>query len=136
MVSGQDHSDAQTVPMALDKRLQEFARFEINWDGYGAPQIAEGAISRARSILSEAHTSLPKPFVSPTRHGGVGMEWKLEVGSELLLEVSRYGGLSYLLVVPQLDGEEEEIEGVVGSFRDLQSNHGPLATMKTRTGFP
>lgn len=44
------------------------------------------------------------------------MEWKLESGKELLLDVSSDAEVSYLLVTPLPDGGEEEID------RDIQSN--------------
>jgi hypothetical protein len=53
--------------------------------------------------------------------GGVGLEWKLESGKELLLEVSPAGDMSYLLVVPKPEGGEEETEDVVKGSQELES---------------
>ena len=105
----------------LERRLREFTGYQRDWDGYGAPPISPKAVSRAKSVIAQApiRQKAPNPFVSPTRHGGIGMEWKLDDRKELLLEVSRDGGLSYLLVVRRPDGEEEETEGVVGSAEEF-----------------
>ncbi len=62
---------------------------------------------------------LPKPFVAPTSAGGVGLEWEVESGKELLLEISPAGELSYLLVTPRPDGGESEIEDVIDGSAKL-----------------
>ncbi len=111
------------LPRVLSERLKRFAQLPQNWDSYGAPPISGRVIDEARNVLKRACTSsgfdLPIPFVSPTPEGGIGMEWKLESGKELLLEISSDGSASYLLVVPRPDGEEEDREDDIRSTEDL-----------------
>ena len=110
----------ERLPKSVLDRLNTLAQLPQNWDSYGAPPISDSAIQEAKSVLLKACTprgfELPLPFVSPTGEGGIGMEWKLESGKELLLEVSSNAEVSYLLVTPLPDGGEEEID------RDIQSN--------------
>ena len=101
------------LPLALEQRLKEFVQLQEGWDSYSGRPISRGAIEQAKTIILKALSEeirLPKPFVSPTSVGGVGLEWTLESGKELLLEISPTGDLSYLLVTPRPDGGETEIE--------------------------
>ena len=106
--------DLEELPKALTDRLRELLKLPNNWDSYGAPCISEVALKTAESLLRRAFISvgseLPVPFVSPTLDGGVGMEWKLESGKELLLEIEPDSSVSYLLVIPRPSGGEDEYE--------------------------
>jgi hypothetical protein len=106
------------VPGRLEIQLREAEQLAEGWDGYGAHPITSKAIETARNILSRADSWNVLPFVSPTRDGGVGMEWPLDGGKELLLEVSRDAEISFLLVVSGPDGEEEK-EGALCGNREL-----------------
>jgi len=118
---------SRRLPASLEQRLNQLKQLPDGWDGYGAPPISPKTIQKTRSILLQliSHEELglpvPLPFVSPTLGGGVGLEWKLESGKELLLEVSPAGDMSYLLVVPKPEGGEEETEDVVKGSQELES---------------
>lgn len=93
--------DVARIPKALEIRLEEMSQLEDNWDGYGAHPISRKALEQARTVLLKAcaprWSTLPAPFLSPTRSRGVGMEWRSGVGKELLVEIAPDGQISYLL---------------------------------------
>ncbi len=112
------------VPKELEARLEEIGRLDKNWNSYGAPPVAEHAIEKARSVLSRAcgddGLGFPAPFVAPGPHGGVGIEWRFGSGKELILDVDPDEPISYLLVLPALEGgEETEIEEVLVDDQEL-----------------
>jgi hypothetical protein len=51
-----------------------------NWDGYGAAAPDQSSIKTAMNILArlKAVYHAAEPFISPTRTGGVSMEWEGE----------------------------------------------------------
>ena len=58
------------------EELCELLDLPPNWDSYGAPQIEKQCVIDALYLLSNtASTSTPKPWVVPTSHGGVQLEW-------------------------------------------------------------
>jgi len=112
------------------QRLKEFSQLTEGWDSYGARPISGTAIERAKAVILDAvseQIGLPEPFVAPTSAGGVGLEWEVESGKELLLEISPAGELSYLLVTSRPDGGEIEIEDVIDSSAELHKLFSSLS---------
>ena len=62
----------------VHRQLQAIALLPDGWDSYGAPRPNSSWLSGARSLidcLSRA-PGLPRPYVNPTRNGGVQFEWE------------------------------------------------------------
>ncbi len=111
------------LPSTLEQRLERFKGLPEGWDSYGARAVGHTAIGKAKTVILEAlseEVGIPAPFVSPTTSGGVGLEWKLGSGKELLLEISLTGDMSYLLVEPRLDGGENEVEDHISNREELK----------------
>ena len=112
------------LPSALEQRLEEFKQLTEGWDSYGSLQISHTAVEGTKAVITQAlsdEIGLPAPFVAPTSPGGIGLEWKLESGKELLLEISPTGDMSYLLVEPRLDGGEDEVEDYISDPEELKN---------------
>jgi hypothetical protein len=107
-----------------EQRLRHLSQLPEGWDSYGGRPVSPEVIEEAKSVLLEAIApgglGLPAPFIAPISNGGIGLEWKLESGKEFVLEIPPEGHMSYLLVVPKTEGEEEETEGIVRSPQELQ----------------
>lgn len=99
------------------QRLERFRDLTENWDGYGGRAISAAAIEKAHSLLLIDNTS----FVAPGSDGGVGFEWSLESGKELLLEISPEGNMTYLLIERLPDGSEIETEGALQDGEKLRT---------------
>lgn len=112
------------LPVELEQQLERFRQLSEGWDGYGGCPVSLRAIEEAKSVLLTAiqYEDLESlvPLVAPTSHGGVGIEWSMESGRELLLEISSQGDISYLLVEPMPNGSETETEDVVQSPEELE----------------
>ena len=107
------------------ERLNRFATLPENWDSYGAPPISQKiidwAVSTLREILRIGKKEIPLPFIAPAGDGRIVMEWKTELGKELILDVPPNAEpLSFLLVEPTEDGGETEIEDVIGEDWTLE----------------
>lgn len=62
----------------VEKQLDAIASLPEGWDSYGAAAPNPTWINGARNLvecLSQA-PGVPKPFVNPTRNGGVQFEWE------------------------------------------------------------
>lgn len=123
--------DSQRLPPVLEQRLEQFKQLPEGWDSYGSRPISPKAIDMTESILAKAisdrELGLPLPFMVPTSKGGVGLEWKLESGKELLLEISPEGDVSYLLVEPRPDGGEKETEVTLRNPEELEKVFNTLS---------
>jgi hypothetical protein len=92
------HSDM--VPAWLSEiweQLQAIAALPDGWDSYGAPAPDSNRLEAAWGLLFClcANTDLPKPYVNPTRNGGVQFEW--EAGERYFeLEVVAERAATYL----------------------------------------
>jgi hypothetical protein len=62
----------------VHKQLQAIESLPDGWDSYGAPRPNSSFLKGARNLidcLSQA-PGIPKPYVNPTRNGGVQFEWE------------------------------------------------------------
>jgi hypothetical protein len=66
------------------ERLEAMRNLPERWDGYGAAPPRPGPIDAAIGFLRQCRdrTALPDPSVTPTRSGGVLLDW--EQGSHQL----------------------------------------------------
>ena len=113
------------LPDSILERLNRFATLPENWDSYGAPPISQKiidwAVSTLREILRIGKKEIPLPFIAPAGDGRIVMEWKTELGKELILDVPpNTEPLSFLLVEPTEDGGEIETEDVIGEDWTLE----------------
>jgi len=115
----------------LEARLAHFRDLSENWDTYGGLPPSESAINRTRQLLSAVATtvttrpgysSLP-PVIAPTSTGGILLEWTTQ-HSDLEVEVSDAGALSYLHTRHNADGEQydEREEVTVSEVVTLVAN--------------
>ncbi|MBU0638715.1 MAG: hypothetical protein KKB50_07615 [Planctomycetes bacterium] len=103
---------------ATASHLNQLLALPCNWDSYNAEQIAPEIVNSANSLLQTLGEKydLPQPVVSPTRAGGVLLEWK-SGPKELELEFVWAGAASYVYV-DQEAGEEREGAVFPDSFDD------------------
>jgi len=77
-------------------QLRAIESLPDGWDSYGAPRPNASFLNGARNLidcLSQA-PGVPKPYVNPTRNGGVQFEW--EAGERYFeLEVVAEGAATY-----------------------------------------
>lgn len=91
------------------RRIREIGQLEANWDTYGSPSPYEAAgyaLSFVDQIGTLLRQLLPRPQVSPTAGGGVGLTW-VEGVRELDIEVLPGGQLEFVRVL----GDEPMDEG-------------------------
>jgi hypothetical protein len=79
------------------EQLEAMRKMPENWDGYGGAAPREDVIDAAIRFLSQilGTGGVPEPFVSPTRIGGVLIEWELGA-HELEVEFSSLDRASFL----------------------------------------
>lgn len=65
--------EAVTRPEYVRTTMKTIEKLAPDWDGEGADPPTQAAIKAARSILSKS-ANLPH-YISPTRLGGIAMEW-------------------------------------------------------------
>jgi len=109
----------EDLPESLSDRLKHLARLPHNWDSYGAAPISQNAIEKTKLILREilavSGKDCPLPFIGPSPDGGVGLEWTVPSGKELILDIPpSEEPLTFLLVEPTDSGDEKETEGTIG----------------------
>lgn len=114
-----ERRDVGQLPKAVIERLQYLARLPQNWDLDGAASISSGTIARARAILQEAFAAeghnLPVPSIAPAYDGMLVIEWNSAAGKELTIDIPANDDPSgFLLVEPQSEGEEIEIDEELG----------------------
>jgi hypothetical protein len=61
---------------SVTESLDELRRLPENWDSYGAPKIDKAAAIGAIRLLAENNFQGPSPYVIPTSHGGIQLEWQ------------------------------------------------------------
>ncbi len=81
------------------EQLEAMRNLPENWDGYGAAPPRSGPIDAAIGFLRQCsgQTALPDPYVTPTRAGGVLLDW--EQGShqlEIEFDDSNHGSFVYV----------------------------------------
>lgn len=82
------------------------ASLKADWDGEGSPAPSPAAIGVAvRLLRSLIHYSLPAPFVSPLRGGGLQVEWQ-QAERELEVEFWDAPEIEYLKVLEDRSMEE------------------------------
>jgi hypothetical protein len=62
----------------IKQRISEFSELEKNWDTYGAIPLDIMAIDMAKCFIYDlfcAHPEIIKPYVFPSKEGGVQFEW-------------------------------------------------------------
>lgn len=62
-----------------EERLRAIAELPPGWDSHGADPPIPGLVAGAAKLLSRLaarHPELPRPFINPTRSGGVQFEWE------------------------------------------------------------
>ncbi len=75
----------------LDDQLQSMRELPENWDGYGAAAPLAGVVDFAQAFvafleaaLKTSRSEVPAVHVSPTRVGGILIEWDdVQVGHEV-----------------------------------------------------
>ena len=96
-----------------------------NWDSYGAPQIERQTIITALETL-KFFPNTHRPWVVPTVHGGVRLEWHIG-GFDLVIKFEPHGkGLIYYEDPEGID--ELEINpraevGITGKYMDKLPEH-------------
>lgn len=123
---------SSSLPPELSDRLNRLATLPQNWDSYGAAPINPKTIKRVRSILREIFAvgakDIPHPFIAPANDGTLVLEWETRNGKELILDVPPDDEpASFLLVEPEAQGGEKEIEGLVGEAWTLAEVIGRLS---------
>ena len=99
---------AEWLMTAVDQ-LDALRAVCANWDSYGADRPQPHIVDAAERLLNELGRlhNLPRPAISPTRTGGVLLEWKAGA-RELEIELLSADASSFLYA----DGETgDEIEG-------------------------
>lgn len=63
---------------AVRDRLSEIARLPAGWDSHGGSPPRRDLLTAGRAIAQSlaAAGDVPKPFINPTRSGGIQFEWE------------------------------------------------------------
>ena len=105
----------------IEAQLAFLSSLEPGWDSYGAPRISPIAIREARWTLRKALIlGVTPPAIVPSPDGGVDLEWRLESGTELYIQISAKGIRPFLLVEQGQQGKEKESEGTAEKAQDLE----------------
>ena len=120
------HSEQEgRLSLGLESRLRALAALQENWNSYGAAAISERAVERAREILrrslEDRFARLPSPAVAPSSDGGLSIEWETASHDELIIDVPPEGPWSYLLVLVDVEGHEDEREGTATRDADVEA---------------
>jgi hypothetical protein len=103
-----------SLPSVVTKRLQHLGRLPDGWDSYSAKPIDDKTIKSALSLLtrisSDFGLQLTKNVsIAPCSDGGIQLEWELN-SKELIVKIAPDDEqLSFLLVLPSGDEEEDSI---------------------------
>ena len=118
--------DMSLLPPKVEADLERLANLPANWDGNGTSALDPATVARARFVLGFAFSfggeELPVPFLSPSRDGRLILEWELEPSRELILDVSGSpdSPIRFLLVEPEVEGGESEIESEISDKWSMQ----------------
>jgi hypothetical protein len=114
------------LPPEVESELERLSELPTDWDGNGTVALDQATVARARFVLGFAFffggEALPVPFLSPTRDGRLILEWELEPGRELIVDVPKPpdAPIRFLLVEPEADGGEAEIESEISDKWSMQ----------------
>ena len=118
--------DMSPLPPEVENELERLANLPANWDGNGSIALDPATVARARFVLGFAFffggEALPVPFFSPTRDGRLILEWDIEPGRELIMDVPKPpdAPIRFLLVEPEAKGGESEIESEISDKWSMQ----------------
>lgn len=62
------------------RTIQDFAKFDSGWDGYGALPIHEAIVKIASQFINSLPDHLPCPDLTPDTNGTISMEWETREG--------------------------------------------------------
>ena len=110
--------DLQLLP-EIEARLRELSELPRGWDGDDALPVSAKADTEIRAVLAQVYAlargRVPGPFIAPDPDGGLGIDWEVASGAELLLAVSPAGAITYLLSGPGV-----EKQGAITGAKDLE----------------
>jgi hypothetical protein len=103
-------------------RLDELLRLPANWDSYDADPLESQTVDSAKGLLEclGSVLDLPEPSVSPTRIGGVLLQWRSGT-KEIEVELVSRDAASFAYAD---DATSEEDEGAV--FREEPVGLNPV----------
>ena len=118
-------SRIQQLRNQVSERLTEICLLPENWDSYGAHRIDPLAILEAKTLLEMAceteEQDFKMPAIAPHCQGGVELEWFVETGRELIVEIPPAGEpITFLWVETSESGKVEECEGLLDGYAHLQ----------------
>lgn len=108
------HGSSPAWLQVLVSDINRSARLPANWDSYDAERLQKKAALHSIELLQRLDFRGPAPWVSPTKDGGVHLEWTLS-GFGLEIEVSDAGDVT--VVVEDHDGVDEWRTSVLGDER-------------------
>ena len=115
-----------SLPVEVAMELERLANLPADWDGSGIASLDPTTVERTRFVLRLAFlfggSDIPVPFISPTRDGRMILEWETEPSRELIIDVpgSPERRIRFLLVEPNKEGEETEIESEISDTWSIQ----------------
>jgi hypothetical protein len=115
-----------SLPTAVATELERLSELPANWDGNGITPLNPTTVERTWYVLGLAYlfggSDLPTPFMSSSRDGRMILEWETEPGRELIIDVpeSLESQVRFLLVEPNEEGEETEIESEISDSWSIQ----------------
>ena len=115
-----------TLPQEVEEALARIAGLPADWDGHGTVAVDPATIERTEYVLRVAFLfgggHLPAPFIGPAYDGRMILEWDDETGKELIVDVpaSLDARIRFLLVEPDLEGAETEIEAEISDRWSIQ----------------
>ena len=112
------------LPSVIVQRLKELRSLGANWVT-NELAVTDVAIRHVHTVLKHAITidrdALSLPSIGALPDGGIVIEWKLATGKEMILDISAEGEMGYLLVVPQLNGVEDELDEEIETWQELDA---------------
>jgi hypothetical protein len=107
----------KSVSSESEERLRSLMSLGNNWDGFGSPPPKREAVGKSALLLISAtrltRGEFGRPAISALPDGGIELEWVLNSGYELLIDIAPNGTfVDYLLVEPDDSGERES-EGII-----------------------
>lgn len=77
---------------AVQRQIDYLLDLPPNWDRYGAPRIRRDVLYFASELLSKTLAiNTPAPELVPMSHGGVQVEWHMQSGKSVTIEVEAPG---------------------------------------------
>jgi hypothetical protein len=103
-------------------QISQLLQLPANWDSYGADPVSDQVAQSTNGLLLALGglLDLPRPLVSPTRRGGILLEWK-SGPKEIEIEVVSRDAAAFLFTD---DATAEEAEGEL--FREENLAASPV----------